>query len=114
MFGDHVERLWRCIDRSMPRRRSSRRLSGLGDPVIDAGQEWANAFEGTATGTTVSGTNSADDTTRARHALRPSELTDLAAERDLRSAAGHFRNHASQQTYSIRLLRRREPGDRAG
>jgi hypothetical protein len=31
-------------------------LSGLGDPVIDAGQEWANAFEGTATGTTVSGT----------------------------------------------------------
>jgi len=31
-------------------------LSGLGDPVVDAGQEWANAFEGTATGTTVSGT----------------------------------------------------------
>jgi hypothetical protein len=31
-------------------------LSGLDEPAIDAGQDWANAFEGTMTGIKVSGT----------------------------------------------------------
>ena len=31
-------------------------LSGLGEPATDAGKDWANAFEGTAKGITVSGT----------------------------------------------------------
>jgi hypothetical protein len=31
-------------------------LSGLGEPVLDAGKDWANAFEGTVKGITVSGT----------------------------------------------------------